>query len=153
MACRVAKVGLILQGIIRGRVDASTAINCDGWRGYNGLVDLGYGHFRVDHSRYQFSKGTVNINGIEGFRGRAKVRLAKFKDRPGHTLHLHLKETEWRQNHRPADKYQTLQSNGRKPKCSQIRPARRRRDDTPRFLLLSRTERQGDYIRALTPRP
>ena len=27
----------------------STVINSDGWRGYNGLVDLGYGHFRVDH--------------------------------------------------------------------------------------------------------
>ena len=32
-----------LQGIIRGRVDVSSVINSDGWRGYNGLVDLGYG--------------------------------------------------------------------------------------------------------------
>ncbi len=39
-----------LQGIIRGRVDPASVINTDGWRGYNGLVDLGYGHFRVDHS-------------------------------------------------------------------------------------------------------
>ncbi len=29
------------QGIIRGRVDLATIINSDGWRGYNGLVDLG----------------------------------------------------------------------------------------------------------------
>ena len=33
-----------LQGIIRGRVDPRTVINSDGWRGYHGLVDLGYGH-------------------------------------------------------------------------------------------------------------
>ena len=45
-----------LQGIIRGRVDPRTVINSDGWRGYNGLVDLGYGHFRVDHSRDEFTK-------------------------------------------------------------------------------------------------
>ena len=80
----------------------------DGWRGYNGLVDLGYGHFRVDHSRDEFTKGTVHINGIEGFWGLAKVRLAKFKGLPQHTFHLHLKETEWRYNHRHTDKYQTL---------------------------------------------
>ena len=97
-----------LQGIIRGRVDPRTVINPDGWRGYNGLVDLGYGHFRVDHSRDEFTKGTVHINGIEGFGGLAKVRLAKFKGLPQHTFHLHLKETEWRYNHRHADKYQTL---------------------------------------------
>ena len=32
-----------LQGTIRGRVDRSTVINSsDGWRGYNGLVGVGY---------------------------------------------------------------------------------------------------------------
>ena len=30
-----------LQDIIRGRVDLETIIHSDGWRGYNGLVDLG----------------------------------------------------------------------------------------------------------------
>ena len=76
-------------------MDPRTVINSDGWRGYNGLVDLGYGHFRVDHSRDEFTEGTVHINGIEGFWGLAKVRLAKFKGLPQHTFHLHLKETEW----------------------------------------------------------
>ena len=76
--------------------------------GYNGLVDLGYGHFRVDHSRDEFTRGAVHVNGIEGFWGMAKARLTKFKGLPRHTFHLHLKETEWRYNHRHADKYQTL---------------------------------------------
>jgi len=30
-------------------------IYSDGWRGYNGLVDVGYGkHLRVDHGRDEF---------------------------------------------------------------------------------------------------
>ena len=62
-----------LQGIIRGRVDPRTVINSDGWRGYHGLVDLGYGHVRVDHARDEFTRGPVHINGIEGFWGLAKV--------------------------------------------------------------------------------
>ena len=37
-----------LQAIIRGRVAVESVINSDGWRGYDGLVDIGYGHFRVD---------------------------------------------------------------------------------------------------------
>ena len=97
-----------LQGIIRGRVDPETVINSDGWRGYNGLVDLGYGHFRVDHSKDEFARGRVHINGIEGFWGMAKVRLSKFKGLPRHTFHLHLKETEWRYNHRASDKAKLL---------------------------------------------
>lgn len=99
-----------LQGIIRGRVDPASVINSDGWRGYNGLVDLGYGHFRVDHSRDEFARGRVHINGIEGFWGMAKVRLAKFKGLPKHTFHLHLKETEWRYNHRSLNTYKILLS-------------------------------------------
>jgi transposase-like protein len=38
----------------------------------------------------------------------AKVRLAKFKGVPKHTFHLHLKETEWRFNHRGSNKVRTL---------------------------------------------
>ena len=66
------------------------------------------GHVRVDHARDEFTKGTVHINGIEGFWGLAKVRLTQFKGLPKHTFHLHLKETEWRYNHRRADKYKCL---------------------------------------------
>ena len=62
----------------------------------------------TDHSNDEFGKGAVQINGIEGFWGLAKVRLAKFKGLPRHTFHLHFKETEWRYNHRHADKYKTL---------------------------------------------
>ena len=67
-----------------GRVDPRTVINSDGWRGYHGLVDLGYGHVRVDHARDEFTTGTVHINGIEGFWGLAKVRLTQFKGLPKH---------------------------------------------------------------------
>jgi transposase len=31
-----------LQGIIRGHVGAGTIIHSDGWRGYDGLVDIGF---------------------------------------------------------------------------------------------------------------
>jgi transposase-like protein len=45
-----------LQGIIRGRVELKSVIHSDGWRGYDGLVDLGYQkHFRVEHSPNEFA--------------------------------------------------------------------------------------------------
>jgi len=96
--------------VLRIQVLFSSVINSDGWRGYNGLVDLGYGHFRIDHSKDEFSRGSVHINGIEEFWGFAKVRLAKFKGIPDSTFHLHLKETEWRFNNRHSDKYKNLLS-------------------------------------------
>lgn len=90
-----------LQAIIRGKVDVQSVINSDGWRGYNGLVEIGYGHKRVDHGKDEFAKkdGT-HINGIEGFWGIAKVRLTKFRGMHPNTFLLHLKETEFRYNHR-----------------------------------------------------
>lgn len=97
-----------LQDIIRGKMDASAVINSDGWRGYNGLVDLGYGHYRVDHSRDEFARGRIHINGIKGFRGMTKVRLARSKGLPKHIFHLHLKETEWQYNQRYSSKYMAL---------------------------------------------
>ncbi|MCK5517932.1 MAG: transposase [Alphaproteobacteria bacterium] len=75
---------------------------------YNGLVDIGYGHFCVDHGKNEFVRGKNHVNGIEGFWGLAKVRLTKFKGLPKHTFHLHLKETEWRFNNRSFNIYKFL---------------------------------------------
>ncbi len=97
-----------LQAIIRGKVELESVINSDGWRSYNGLVDIGYGHFRVDHGHDEFARGPTHINGIEGFWGMAKVRLTKFKGLPKSTFHLHLKETEWRFNNRHSNLYKLL---------------------------------------------
>jgi len=97
-----------LQSIIRGYADIESVIHSDKWRGYDGLVDLGYEkHFRVDHSKDEFCKGGGNhINGIESFWGYAKHRLTKFKGIPKYLFYLHLKETEFRFNHRGQDLYQ-----------------------------------------------
>src|SRR5215213_640672 len=67
-----------LQGIIRGRVAPEAAIHSDGWRGYDGLVDVGYAkHFRVEHGANEFARGMHHINGIESFWSFAKRRLQK----------------------------------------------------------------------------
>ena len=95
-----------LQAIIRGHVEVSTVIHSDGWRGYDGLVDIGFDkHFRVNHGNNEFASGERHINGIESFWSYAKRRLAKFNGVPKHTFYLHLKETEFRFNHRRDNLY------------------------------------------------
>jgi len=90
-----------LHSIIKERISTTSTINSDGWRGYNGLVDLGYKkHYRVDHSANEFARGKSHINGIENFWGLAKVRLSKFRGISKHTFYLHLKECEFRFNYR-----------------------------------------------------
>jgi transposase-like protein len=89
---------------IRGKVEPRPVIHPDGFKGYDGLVDMGYKrHLRVDHSANEFSSRTIrgnHINGIEGFRGHAKTRLARFRGVHPSTFYLHLKECEFRFNHR-----------------------------------------------------
>lgn len=98
-----------LQAIIRGHVDSGTVIHSDGWRGYDGLVDIGFDkHFRVHHGENEFASGERHINGIESFWSYAKRRLAKFNGIPKHTFYLHLKETEFRFNHRRDNLYLQL---------------------------------------------
>ena len=99
-----------LQAIIRGHADIESVIHSDGWRGYNGLVDLGYEkHFRVNHYENEFSAGNGNhINGIESFWGYAKHRLTKFKGVPREHFDIYLKETEFRFNFRGQDIYKFL---------------------------------------------
>ncbi|AMD93067.1 transposase [Desulfomicrobium orale DSM 12838] len=71
---------ITLQGIIRGRVKLESIIHSDGWRGYDGLVDLGYQkHFRVEHGNNEFANKNSHINGIESFWAFAKTRLVRFR--------------------------------------------------------------------------
>jgi len=100
-----------LQAVIRGRIGIRSVIHSDGWRGYDGLVDLGYKkHFRVRHGRSEFVHGHSHINGIEAFWSFAKVRLARLRGVHRHLFYLHLKECEWRFNHRHDDLYTVLLS-------------------------------------------
>ncbi len=98
-----------LQAIIHGRVAPSTIIHSDGWRGYDGLVDVGYSkHFRVNHMDNQFVDGTNHVNGIESFWSSAKRRLQKFNGLPPHTFYFHLKECEYRFNNRKKNLFRLL---------------------------------------------
>ena len=98
-----------LQKVIRGKVDIASVIHSDGWAGYDGLVDLGYKkHYRVRHGKNEFARGKSHINGIESFWSYAKHRLAKFHGITSEMFYLHLKECEFRFNHRNDNLYAIL---------------------------------------------
>ena len=91
----------VLQAIIRGKANIASVIHTDRWRGYDGLVDVGFDkHLRVNHGNNEFARGSAHVNGIESFWSYAKRRLVQFNGVPRHTFYLHLKETEYRFNHR-----------------------------------------------------
>lgn len=85
-----------LRKVIRGKVSLESILFTDGWRGYSGLLDIGYEkHFRIDKSKSFSNQNGVHINGIESFWSFTKRRLAKFNGVKS-TFILHLKECEWR---------------------------------------------------------
>jgi len=99
---------LTLQAIIRGRISPETVVHTDKWRGYDGLVDVGFDkHKRINHSK-AFSYGNgIHINGIENFWSFTKGRLAKFRDTKVN-FEYHLKECEWRYKKPKKQRYQEL---------------------------------------------
>ena len=98
-----------LHKLIKQKVEPDSVIHTDGWKAYDGLIDIGYKkHYRVHHGKNEFARGRSHINGIENFWGLAKVRLSKFRGIHKHTFYLHLKETEFRFNHRNDNLYQIL---------------------------------------------
>ena len=98
-----------LRQAILGRISLESIIHSDGWSGYDGLVDMGYQkHLRVNHEAHQFAQRKNHVNGIESFWSFAKRRLAKFNGIAPHTFLFHLKETEFRFNHRRDNLYRVL---------------------------------------------
>ena len=99
--------------LISKKISKSAIIYTDGFKTYDGLVDMGYKrHYRVHHGKNEFSKkqGKIrnHINGIENFWGIAKVRLSKFRGMNKKTFYLHLKECEFRFNYRKDNLYRLL---------------------------------------------
>ena len=85
-----------LRKVIRGKVSLESIVFTDGWRGYSGLLDMGFEkHFRIDKSKSFSNQNGVHINGIESFWSFTKRRLAKFNGVKS-TFILHLKECEFR---------------------------------------------------------
>ena len=98
---------------ISSKIGKKTTVFTDGFKTYDSLVDLGYKkHYRVHHGRSEFAKKEKriknHINGIENFVGIAKVRLYKFRGMDKTTFYLHLKECEFRFNHRHDNLYLLL---------------------------------------------
>ena len=85
-----------LQDVIKGKVDLSSVVVSDGWRAYDGLVDVGFDkHLRISKRQHGPVHNGVHINGIESFWSFTKRRLAKFNG-VRKNFDIHLKECEWR---------------------------------------------------------
>ena len=97
-----------LMPIIQGKILEKSVIYTDGWKAYDGLILNGYEHYRVFHSENEFARGKSHVNGIENFWGFAKQRLAKFHGCTSEKFVIHLKECEWRYNHRGEDLFKLV---------------------------------------------
>ena len=97
-----------LMPIIQGHILDGSTINTDGWKAYDGLILNGYDHHRVFHSKDEFARGKCHVNGIENFWSFAKRRLAKFNGCSSAAFALHLKECEFRYNHRNDDLFKII---------------------------------------------
>lgn len=90
-----------LQPKIEKQVKKGSTICSDTWRGYTGITSKGYVHRLVNHSQREYSDRKGNhINGLEGFWGYLKRKLAAKGGIRKSKLHLYLGEYVWRYNHR-----------------------------------------------------
>lgn len=104
-----------LLPIIKGKILEGSVVHTDGWRSYDGLILNGYKHKRVFHCQDEFVRGKSHVNGIESFWSFTKRRLSKFNGIKKQYFLLHLKESEYRWNHRnKKDLYERLLKEFRK---------------------------------------
>jgi len=89
-----------LQPRILKQVKKGSVVFSDTWRGYTGIAAKGYVHRLVKHSKDNFVTNGNHINGLEGFWGYLKRKLAAKGGIRQYRLHLYLGEYVWRYNHR-----------------------------------------------------
>jgi len=92
-----------LEPVIKGQVLSKTTVYTD--------VLGGYKHRRIYHRDNEFARGKNHVNGIESFWIYAKFRFIKLRGVRREFFFLHLKESEWRWNHRRDKLYSILLKN------------------------------------------
>lgn len=97
-----------LMPVIKGKVIEGSTVFTDGWKSYDGLVLNGYKHYRIHHHENEFARGKNHINGIESFWSYTKRRLRKFNGIRKDKFLFHLKESEYRWNHRDGKMFKEL---------------------------------------------
>jgi transposase-like protein len=87
--------------LIKQRVKRGSTICSDTWKSYTGIAAKGYVHRLVEHGKGEYSDNKGNhINGLEGFWGYLKRRLAAKGGIRKKRLPLYLAEYVWRYNYR-----------------------------------------------------
>ena len=89
-----------LLSLLRQRVSAGSVVCSDTFPSYTGVAAGGYVHRLVDHSQAFSDRKGSHVNGLEGFWGYLKRRLAAKGGIRRERLPLYLAEYVWRYNHR-----------------------------------------------------
>jgi len=94
--------------IIAKKVKPGSKICSDTYRSYTGLATRGYVHRTVEHRKKEYTIGKNHINGLEGFWGYLKRKLAAKGGIRRKYIHLFLSEYVWRYNNRDLDTKQKV---------------------------------------------
>jgi transposase len=57
----------VLRNIVSNADPIGSQIMTDEWPGYKGLSKMGWKHYTINHSKFEWARGAVYTNGIEGF--------------------------------------------------------------------------------------
>lgn len=86
--------------LITKQVKSGAKVCSDTWRAYTGLASKGYVHRTVEHGEKEYVRGKNHINGLEGFWGYLKRKLASKGGVRRKYLPLFLGEYVWRYNNK-----------------------------------------------------
>lgn len=89
-----------LLPIITKKVKFGSRICSDTYSSYTGLAAAGYVHRTVEHRKKEYAYGKNHINGLEGFWGYLKRKLAAKGGVRRKYLYLFLAEYVWRYNYK-----------------------------------------------------
>ena len=98
-----------LLPLLRQRVAQGSVVCSDTFASYTGVAAGGYIHRLVDHQQAFSDRQGGHVNGLEGFWGYLKRRLAAKGGIRRERLPLYLAEYVWRYNHRRHSRREQLQ--------------------------------------------